>query len=550
MLKTLLSISLLLISGHSFTQYGWARTFGDFNSDLGYCSTTNNAGDLIVGGYFQGTIDVGHNQSGFTLNALEASPYLVKYNSSGAAVWANVWLAGEGGMNYIYSVTTDGSNVYVLGAFSGRIDLDPGLELQATSEATPGFFIAKIDNNGDQIWVKGIETPTGFFTPRQIQFAAGGHLKVSGIMSGTIDVDPGTGTTTLDAAAGFTTVFMDYTDDGDFMWAKQLSVSENFSPDVNGIAADANGNLYATGYYTEAVDFDPGLGNAASTPAAQDFYLLKLDPDGDFVWVKTLPETVGGDVEIDHSGNIIVTGSFSTTVDFDFGTGTESYTPTSGKDAFILKLDPATDFIWCNTIYGDGDQVGKCLAIGPNNKICSAGRFVTTMEIAQGAYSYSSDSPDQDEVYYLTTDSSGNYLITYTLIGTGAATVFSVSCSTANDEYMIGHYNGTADLNMNAEIYEYASAGFYDAYAIKIGEWSYAGLDKNNPNPIVVYPNPTSKNISVAGIQNEAFVVRDLQGRTLKEGILNGNEIALPELSEGQYLLCIEGRSPVSFTKH
>lgn len=56
--------------------------------------------------------------------------------------------------------------------------------------------------------------------------------------------------------------------------------SGSFSP---GVAIDAAGNVYSTGFFGEAVDFDPGPGTFILTPQSErDAYLLKLDPFGDF----------------------------------------------------------------------------------------------------------------------------------------------------------------------------------------------------------------------------------------------------------------------------
>jgi len=51
MLKSLLFIPLLLFWTSSFAQYGWVQTFDAEGQDYGYCSTTDNEGNLIVGGY-------------------------------------------------------------------------------------------------------------------------------------------------------------------------------------------------------------------------------------------------------------------------------------------------------------------------------------------------------------------------------------------------------------------------------------------------------------------------------------------------------------------
>ena len=56
------------------------------------------------------------------------------------------------------------------------------------------------------------------------------------------------------------------------------------------VKADGNGNVYISGYYSGTSDFDPGASvyNLTSGAAGNErnCYILKLNPTGDFVWVK------------------------------------------------------------------------------------------------------------------------------------------------------------------------------------------------------------------------------------------------------------------------
>jgi hypothetical protein len=72
-------------------------------------------------------------------------------------------------------------------------------------------------------------------------------------------------------------------------------------------------------------------------------YLHKMDANGNFDWVKVIDGDVYFDeLEIDNSGNFIITGSFKDTVDFDPGPGIFNLYPPGSAYMyfFILKLDP------------------------------------------------------------------------------------------------------------------------------------------------------------------------------------------------------------------
>jgi arylsulfatase A-like enzyme len=56
-------------------------------------------------------------------------------------------------------------------------------------------------------------------------------------------------------------------------------------------------------------------------------------------------------------------------------------------------------------------------------------------------------------------------------------------------------------------------------------------------NGIEIFPNPTSGQISVIGIDNGNYRIYDLQGKMLIEEVFNGGEINISDLAKGVYLL-------------
>ena len=63
--------------------------------------------------------------------------------------------------------------------------------------------------------------------------------------------------------------------DGDFVWAKQMGGTED--DEGYGIAVDAAGNVYTTGYFAGTADFDPGPGTCNLTSAgAWEIFVSKL----------------------------------------------------------------------------------------------------------------------------------------------------------------------------------------------------------------------------------------------------------------------------------
>jgi hypothetical protein len=152
-----------------------------------------------------------------------------------------------------------------------------------------------------------------------------GDVYTTGIFQDTIDFNPGTGVANLSAVGEEDVFILKLDANGNFLWAKSfggIEMDQGYS-----IAIDAEGNVYTTGYFIDTVDFDPGTGvTNLSAVGGKDIFILKLDPNGNFVWAKSFGGIEGIGIAIDGMGNVITTGYFSDTVDFDPGTGVMNLT--------------------------------------------------------------------------------------------------------------------------------------------------------------------------------------------------------------------------------
>jgi hypothetical protein len=107
-----------------------------------------------------------------------------------------------------------------------------------------------------------------------------------------------------------------------------------------------------TGYYQGTVDFNPGAGTSNLISAGSlDAFVLKMDTAGNFTWAKSIggvSSDLGNDITVDASGNVITTGTFNATADFDPSAATFNLTSAGAIDAFIVKLNSSGNFSWQN----------------------------------------------------------------------------------------------------------------------------------------------------------------------------------------------------------
>src|SRR5262249_17807764 len=63
----------------------WSKRFGSTGEDVGYGIAVDSSGNVLVTGYFQGTVDFG---GGGLVSAGGADAFLAKYSPSGAHLWS------------------------------------------------------------------------------------------------------------------------------------------------------------------------------------------------------------------------------------------------------------------------------------------------------------------------------------------------------------------------------------------------------------------------------------------------------------------------------
>ena len=110
-----------------------------------------------------------------------------------------MWAKSFGGTSndYGYAVTVDASgNVYTIGEFLGTADFDPGTGTNnLSSNGEPDVFVQKLNPLGNLLWAKSFGGTGSDFGYSAAD--ASGNVYTTGYFSGTVDFDPGTGTTNL-----------------------------------------------------------------------------------------------------------------------------------------------------------------------------------------------------------------------------------------------------------------------------------------------------------------------------------------------------------------
>ncbi|MFH0865376.1 MAG: SBBP repeat-containing protein [Bacteroidota bacterium] len=172
-------------------------------------------------------------------------------------------------------------------------------------------------------------------------------------------------------------------------WVKQIGGT--YSDDRGySLTLDASGNVYTTGFFGTA-DFDPGADTFNLTSVGGDIFISKIDSSGNFVWAEQMGGSdfdYGTSIAVDASGNVYTTGLFRGAADFDPGADTFKLTSAGVEDIFISKLNSSGNFIWAKQIDGTNLNYGPCIAIDTFGNVYTTGPFHDTADFDPGAGVY------------------------------------------------------------------------------------------------------------------------------------------------------------------
>lgn len=413
----------------------------------------------------------------------------------------------------VRSVATDAAaNVYTAGTFTLTGDFDPGPGVfNLTSTGYGDGYIAKHSSNGSLIWVKQLKGTNVMFM-NSVKMDAAGNVYAAGYFDGRVDFDPGPDSLILEVVTpelSFYDAFVaKFNSNGELLWAKQYGRAFEFDMET-----DASGNTYVTGLFSETTDFDPGIGvfELESASPYYSSYILKLDPNGNFVWAVN-PGTSAllssysirsNSITIDGAGNVYCTGSATADIN-------------SNSSSFIVKFNNDGSSAWEKLL--TPGAVGWGIAVDGLNNVITVGDFSDVTDFDPGPGVYTPDPSGTTGVYTSKLDANGNFVWTKLYYGSFTSSTEKI-----------------ADVKTDAAGNIYAGFTFFDKIGTNPGpsgneQYSPAGyanitLVKFLPNG----DNSWTKNFGDCGYELLREVTLDNTGNIYLAGWGdNFDQIALP----------------------
>ncbi|MBK7985963.1 MAG: hypothetical protein IPK11_03360 [Ignavibacteria bacterium] len=158
--------------------------------------------------------------------------------------------------------------------------------------------------------------------------------------------------------------------------------------------------------------------------------------------------TEGIGIAIDGMGNVITTGYFSDTVDFDPGTGVMNLTSAGETDIFILKLDANGNLLWAKScggywIVGGGFSI----AFDATNNVYTTGAFDVTVDFDPGTGVKNLSAMGESDIFIQKLGAQGNFIWAKTFGGNDFDQSYSIAIDAESNVYSIGDFVGTVDFD-------------------------------------------------------------------------------------------------------
>jgi hypothetical protein len=377
------------------------------------------------------------------------------------------------------------------------------------------FFFSSLSLNSwsqvTPVWTSAIRAGgTATNIPYSIDFDNQGNMYISGAYdSPTITF----GTFTLVNKGLRDFFFVKYDASGNVVWAK--SEGTQFGNEGARIAVDGAGNIILAGYTSYSNGFTIG----SFTMGQDGSFLIKYDTNGNILWANgshggsgSNPNSIS-DMELDPSGNIIISGNFYTSTMY-FDDLNNYINPLDDYNTFVCKFNSSGTMLWGRPTSANSsngmtvDNAGNISIAVVNN---TGVYFNNTSTLVFGAFSNTYD------IFLARYDANGNMLWAKSEGGAGSDYVFDISTDNAQNVYITGWFSSDSIRFGNYTVIRPAS--FPNAMY----------LVKYNPNGVAQWAKTASGNANASLLkkdsQNNLYCMGSFTGATMIIGgvVLNNH---------------------------
>jgi len=354
-----------------------------------------------------------------------------------------------------------------------------------------------------------------------------GNSYLTGYFTESADFDPGENVEQIQSN-GFYDAFIQKLDsDGNLAWVK--SFGGQFDEYGAGIDVDSDGAVLITGAFSDTIDFDPGPGvEERGAAGGVDLFALKLDANGEFLWVFTAgneSNEEGLSIRSDGSNNVYIAGYFSNTIEIQAGLQSTTLESNGSLDGFGIKLDGFGQPLWAVNIGGPSVDLLLGMDVNEAGDVFYTGNYSDEVDFNPGDGEAILNSGFGSNGYVLKLNALGEYVYAADFGGDENVVTYGVAVDQNDNVFASGGYRGNfvaGDVTIDA-----SGAGDDEAFVVKINP--FGGID-------------WAKHCGGNGFQQAYNVATDSEGNAIMVGYFDGTADFDP--GDEEYLLSKESSEP------
>ncbi len=358
----------------------WSRriTFGE-NANIADIAV-DDSDHLYVTGTFDDMCEFVFRDSVVTATSNgELDAFLCKLDPNANLLWFKHW----GGTLYDQpsAMAIDNEQrILIVGGVMTVSESSPGPPSLVPPHQDVEAFLSMFSPAGELLWSRILEGSERN-DANEVESDSDGNIYITGNFRERVDFDPGPASEDVSSSGEFDIYLSKYDSAGQFQWVQTWG-----GPNTDwgiGLATDCSGNVLVLGSIDHSV---PRPVRQGSLNRPDHLALRKFSSSGEVLgeaaWeIFGLPSNT--DIEIDNQSRVYVTGEFYGTRDIDPGDGTELF-DLEGFNAFLLRLDSDLQFEWVRA-WGRGRNISAVEVIVDNQgSIFVAGTFLDVADFDPG----------------------------------------------------------------------------------------------------------------------------------------------------------------------
>lgn len=293
---------------------------------------------------------------------------------------------------------------------------------------------------------------------------------VVGYFQGSVDFDPGSTAVVRTAVGPADGAVAKYRDDGTLAWVSHFGGTGADLP--ADIALTSDGGVVVTGIATSGTLCS---GRPVTMVGARDAFLMKFSATGTCLWAIAIGGASdvddGRDVFVEPNGDILVTGAFAGTVDFDQGAGVAQLTSRGGTDAYVARYSGDGLFKTVTQLGGLENDAGSALTRTATGDVIVGGEFAGTATFGSGASPLLLISAGESDFFLAQLAPSLG--VQWAVRGGGSGAEYMVHngllIEPGGTLVVAGMFSGTADLDGGAGSALVISQGGTDVFLARFG---------------------------------------------------------------------------------